>query len=580
MNYINKISAALAIAILYSLPSFSQNYRLTWGEDIKLKKGTADLDIIAADRTGLFFTEERKKSTIGLFGSGLTSSYRLVKLDQNFGEQFDKEYKRELKGVTFHSFEKMGDDIYMFASDYDRKERAFSILGAMIDKSSGDLTGDFKELGRYQLESRRDDYEIKLTRILNGKALLMVSNISGKDRVSLGVSVLDNNLKKKQNTVINISFDPGLYQLQDVQITSSNKVVVLGKLFEEVQYGKKKRKRLVFKEYSLSIFNADGIKEKDVTLDSDDRYIISGKLIEQPSGEMLLAGFYSKNAKKEDISGFYINKVDPEKGVLLLSSFQDINSGMLGKPFTDDSDDDDETKQNKRDAERARAADEEEEFPNQFIIKSVDINPVDNSVLITSEISRYSYYSYTTSNYNSSTRTYQYTTTYVHRFTNQDILVINADKEGKIRWINDIPKSQVEEIRTTNTHNSGFYFDNDRGSYFANGGGMPFHSSYSTMILNNNLILLLNDHTANNVNPQYGDRVKTVYNFRKRSNVYGVSIDLATGKMTRKTIVSNNDETILMPRHALIVNNEFFVPSWRQHALAKTELKFAKISVK
>lgn len=580
MNYMKKLLAITLVAFIYSHPLYSQNYRLTWGDDIKLKKGTADLDIIAADRTGLFFTEERKKATIGLFGANYNSSYRLVKLDPNFGEQWDKEYKRELKGVDFHSFERMGDDIYMFASDYDRKEKAFSILGAKVDKSSGDLSGDFKELGRYQLESKRDDYEIKLSRILNGKALLMVSNISGKDRVTLGISVLDNNLKKKQNTLINISFDPGLYQLQDVQITNNNKIVVLGKLFEEAQYGKKKKKRLVFKEYSLSIFNAEGVKEKDVTMDSDDRYIISGKLIQQNTGELLLAGFFSNNAKKTDINGFYINKVDPDKGALLLSSFQDINSGMLGKSFMDDADDDDETRQSKKAAEKARADDEEEDFPNQFIIKTVDINPVDNSVLITSEISRYSYYAYTTSSYNSTTRSYQYSTTYVHRFTNQDILIINADKDGKIKWINDLPKSQVEEIRTTNTHNSGFYFDNDRGSYFANGGGMPFHSSYSTMMMNNNLILLFNDHTANNVNPQYGDKVKTVYNFRKRSNVYGVSIDLATGKMTRKTIASNNDETILMPRHALVVNNEFFVPSWRQHALAKTELKFAKISVK
>jgi len=253
---------------------------------------------------------------------------------------------------------------------------------------------------------------------------------------------------------------------------------------------------------------------------------------------------------------------------------------MLGKPFTDEGDDDDETRQNRKAAEKAKADDEEEDFPNQFIIKTIDINPADGSVVISSEISKYSYYTYTTSNYNSVTRAWQYTTTYVHRFTNQDILVIGADGDGKIKWINDLPKSQVEEIRTTNTNNSRFYFDNDRGSYFANGGGMPFHSSYSSMIHNNNLILLFNDHTSNNVNPQYGDRVKTVYNFRKRSNVYGVSIDMVTGKMTRKTIASNNDEAILMPRHALVVNNEFFVPSWRQHALAKTDLKFAKIVVK
>ena len=330
----------------------------------------------------------------------------------------------------------------------------------------------------------------------------------------------------------------------------------------------------------MSIFNEKGEKEKDVTTDSEDRYILGGKLIQQNTGELLLAGFYCKNAKKADINGFYINKVDADKGELVLSSFQDINPEMLGKSFTDATDDDDQTRQEKKDAAKAKDNDEEDDFPNQYIIKSVDINPVDNSILITSEISKYQHYSYTSSTYNYTTRTYTTTTTNVHRFTNQDIMIINADKDGKIKWVNDLPKSQVEEIRTTGSYQGLIGFTRDYGGYFAARGGMPYHSSYSSLIQNNTLVLLFNDHTSNNVNPQYGDKVKTVYNFRKRSNVYGVSIDLATGKMVRKTIASNNDETILMPRHAFVVNNEFIVPSWRQHALAKTELKFAKIAVK
>jgi hypothetical protein len=126
----------------------------------------------------------------------------------------------------------------------------------------------------------------------------------------------------------------------------------------------------------------------------------------------------------------------------------------------------------------------------------------------------------------------------------------------------------------------GWGYSYDRSSYFAQSGGMPFYSSYKSLISNNNLVLIMNDHTSNNVNPEYGDRVKTVSNFRKRSNTYGITVDLSTGKMTRKIISSNNEETILMPRHGYVVNNELFVPSWRQHLMAKTELKFAKITVR
>jgi hypothetical protein len=575
-----KIASIIALLLYSAIAGFSQtSYKITWGEEMKLRKGTADLDIIAADNTGLYFTEQALNRSVFSRGSG-PSTYKLYKMDKSFGEVFDKEYKKELKGLDFQSFQTLGNDIYLFATDYIKKERLFKVYGAKVDKTNGELVGDFNELGSYELESKRDNYDMKVTPTHNGNSFLMVSNISSSDRVSIGVSLLDKNLKKNESTVINLTFEPSLFQLADVQYTKNNKIILLGKEFEEAQIGKKKRKRLVFTQYVMAIYNSNGEKEKDVALNADNRYIISGKLIEQANGELLLAGFYSNAAKKEDLNGFFINKIDPVKGELLLSSYKDINAGMLGHGYEDAADDDDEIKENKKQAKKAKDDDSEDEFPNSFVIKSVDINPTDNSIIITGEVSKYSFYSYTSSTYNYTTRNWSYTTTYTHRFTNQDILLINADQNGKIKWLNALPKSQVEEVRTTSNSYSRFSFSQDRGSYFAAGGGMPFYSSYISFIQNNKLVLILNDHTSNNVNPEYGDRVKTVMNFRKRSNAYGLSVDLASGKITRKTIASNNDETVLMPRHGFVVNNEVFMPSWRQHAMAKTELKFAKITVK
>lgn len=575
-----KKTLVLAASLLTGLFVFGQTYKITWGEEIKLKKGTADLDIVAADNTGLYFTEERAKMrSLISFGNNLTSAYKLYKVDKNFGEVFEKEYKKELKGLEFNSFQTLGNDLYIFATDYLKKDRLFKVYGAKVDKTTGDLAGTFGELGDYEQESKRDDFDMRMTPINNGSAFLMVSNISNKDRVSLGVNVLDKNLKRKESAIIHLSFAPGFYSLQDVKITPDNKIVLLGKEFDETQVGRKKKKRLVFKNYVLSVYDVNGKKEKDISMQSGDRFIINGKLIDQPGGGLLLAGFYSNTSKKEDLSGFFINKVNVNDGSLAVSSYKEINAGMLGKGFIDDGDDDDESKEEKKQAKKAKDDDEEDELPNEFIIRNVEINPADNSIVITSEVSQYTYFSYTSSNYNSSTRTWNYTTTHVHRYTNKDILVINADKDGNIKWLNAVPKSQREEIRTSNS-GSGFYFSADNSSFFANAGGMPYYSSFTSLLKNNTLVLFLNDHTSNNVNAEYGDKVKTVYNFRKRSNAYAVTIDLATGKMNRKFIASNNDETILMPRHAYIVKDELFLPSWRQRALAKTQLKFAKISVK
>jgi len=576
-----KILFHLVILCLASnLPA--QTYKIVWGDDIKLKKGTADLDIVGADNTGLYLTEAhlKMKSPFAI-GGGYGTSYTLYKVDKNFNQVFDKEYKKELKGLDFNSFQFLENDLFLFATDYIKKEKLFKVYGAKVDKNSGELLGDPIELGSYPLESKRDDYDMKMTTIQNGKSFLMVTNISGEDRVSLGISILDKNFNKKENTVINLTIDPKHYSLQDVRLTASNKIILWGKEYEETQVGKKKRKKLVFKQYLMSIYNIKGSKESDVNLNSGDKFVISGRLIESPKGELLLGGFYSNTAKKDDLNGFFINKIDPDKGALTLSSYKEINASMLGRSFADATDEDEEIKENKKQAQKAKDDDDDDELPNNFTIKSVDISPSDNSIIITSEVSQYSSYSYTTSEYNNVTKNWTNTTHYVHRFLNQDILVIDADENGNIKWLNDLPKSQLEEVRSSfNSQTaSGIYFPYDYSAFFASSGGMPYYSSYVSLIENNHLVILMNDHSSNNVNAEYGDKVKTVSNFKKKSNTYGVSIDLASGKMTRKIVSANNEDAILMPRHAMVINNDVFIPSWRQHAMAKTELKFAKITV-
>ena len=193
------------LLFIFTNISFSQNYKITWGEEIKLKKGTADLDIIMADNTGLYFTEERRGGVMLSLGGG-SVNYKLYKFDKNFVEIFDKEYKKELKGLTFQSFQAIGSNLYLFATDYFKKERAYKIYGAKVDKNSGELIGDFDELGSYELENKKDDYEMKVSPVHNGSEFLMVSNISAKDRVSIAVALLDKSLKRKESAVINLSF--------------------------------------------------------------------------------------------------------------------------------------------------------------------------------------------------------------------------------------------------------------------------------------------------------------------------------------------------------------------------------------
>jgi hypothetical protein len=563
--------AILLVSICTSLHSFSQSYKLDWGEEMKFRKGTSDMDIISADNAGLYFLQARLSKGF----VGYSTAYKLFKFDKNFSEVFEKDYKKDLKGLEFNSIQPLENDLFMFATDFIKKEKTLQIFGAKIDKGSGDVVGDLTELANYQMESKKDNFQVKMTPIDGGKSFLMVSNISAKSgNVSLGVNVLDKSFKKSQSTIINLSYSTAAFTLEDVQYTKDKKIILLGKQYEEIPVGKKNRTRLVFKQYRMLVYNPRGVKEKDIVLEAGDKFVLSGQLIQQADGGLLLAGFYSNTSKKETLSGFFINKIDYLTGQIAVNSFKEISPEMLGKNF-DNSDNDEGGKK-----KEAPAADEDsDDFPNDFIIRNVQINPVDQSIIITSENSQYSVRSYTSSSYNSITKTWDRTTYTIHTFTNRDILVIKADKTGQIQWLNAIPKSQVEEIQKSVQGTSGFTFGTSMDRYFATAGGMPYYSSYISMLANNKLIIFMNDHSSNNVNPAYGDKIKELYKFKK-STFYGVSIDLESGKMTRKRIADNTTEDILVPRHAYVVNNEVFIPSWRMHLLAKAELRFAKLSVK
>ncbi len=568
---------------LFSSLLIAQQYNITWGDGMKMRKGTTDMDIVTADNTGVYFSEGslRMKSYF-VIGASYGSAYKLIKFDRNFNEVFEKEYKRELKGLEFHSFQPLGSDLYLFATDYVKKDRAFKVYAAKVDKNSGELTGNPLEIGSYTLENKRDDYDLSVQPAQNGQYFLLVTDISANDRNNLDVVLLDKNLRIKQQASIDLQYPKNTYNLEDVKYTANHKIVILGKEFDEVPVGKRKRTRLVFKKYTLAVYSAQGKKERDVSVESGDKYTIGGQLMELKNGELLLAGFYSDSPRKEDLNGFFISRLNTELGELSLTSFKPLDASLLGRAYAEDeADADEETRDSRRSSQKAREDEGDSEFPNSYIIRSVEYNAGDDSYLITAEISRYTYYSYTTSEYNPSTRTWRPTTYHVHRYENKDILIVNADPTGKIKWVNDIPKNQLEEIRTSNAgYGNGIGLYRNYSSYFARGGGMPYYSSFTQLIQNNKLVLVFNDHSKNNIIAGYGDRVRRIYNFRKNSNAWGISIDIPTGAMTRQVISANDEETILMPRHAMVVKNEIFLPSWRIRALARTKFKMAKITVR
>jgi hypothetical protein len=565
---------------LLMLSASAQTYSVNWGEETKLKKGSIDFDIINADETGVYVVEGKMKmKSYFIIGATYGTDHKLIKFDKNYNDVFTQDYRKELKGLNYKGIQFLKKDMYLFADDYIRKEKRYVVYGTKLDRATGLATGEMKELASFQLESKKDDFTYSLTPNADSTQWMLIGDVSSEENVAISVTVLDKQLNAKGTTPIRLSFSPKSFTLEDVLQTKDNKFLVIGRQYDLVPVGKKNKTRRTFTKYVFSKYNSKGQKELDLPTDIGDHFAMNGKAIQLPDGGLSFAGFYSNDRKKTEVNGVFVYRIDVANGVVLQSSFKELSEGMLDQAEEDEGDMDDELKKEKKEREKAKEEDGDEGISKHFVIRGVEYNPANGSLLLIAELSTFEEYTMMSSSYSTTTKTWSNKWTTYYRYTNSDLMVINTNSKGEIDWINTLPKKQVETIRSTHSTSPGISLYSEPTSLFARGGGMPFYSSFSYMMRNNKLIFLLNDHAQNNTVQKVGDRAKIVYNFKK-SVAYAVSLDLNNGLFTRKLLLSNEDDPVLMPRLGFVVGKEFFLPAMKMKALGKTEFKIGKVTVR
>jgi hypothetical protein len=571
-----KKTLALIASLFFGLVLFAQ-YKITQGKEIELKIETEDFKIVAADNTGLYFMSLRTADNALAINRGFDYILDLYKVDKDGNVIFHKNYRKQLRGRDYDGLEMVGNDLYLFATDQ-KGRKTLKLYGARIDKNNGELAGDLPELQSFKVKEEVFDFHLHMAALTSGTSFFTVADISIYEQRAFAISIVDQNLKVRQGTTIQPPFAKYDYKLKDIYLTSDNKILLLARTYEEVPAEKKDTDRR-FKNYILSVYNFNGQKERDIPLPSGDDIITGAKFIEN-GGELLLAAFYSNSSRKDAVSGFFINKIDVNESKMIPISRKEINPDMFAKSFVDYSDEfDDNVRSNQLRgmAQQIRAKGSAREYPDETIIRSIIVNPSDSSMTIIGEIASFTFHTYTHKVRPSVQSTWiDYG---LHTIKQKDILVINADKHGNIRWQNTISKSQEEE--EVDGYLSYPYFKYfDRNGLFYPRPPVTDYSSFVPFVKNNSLIILMNDHTNNATNAKPGDMVKTVINFGKTSSLYAVKIDLSSGKMSRELVVANTPEALMRPKDTFVVNDEVFIPSISNFDKKTTKIKITKISLK
>jgi len=556
---------------------FSQKPKINWGDEFKLRKGSTDLDVIYADNTGVYLQESHLAlKSYFVIGATMRTSGTIIKLDKNLQELYRNDFNKELKGKEFEEFFMLQNKLLLISTDYSKKDRTLTLYAAEVDKTSGELAGDWQELASFQKEEKKDGIDFKITPNADSTKMILVSTVSGKEKNTYQVQEFDKNLKViGKPAIVTNEFDPKTFQLEDVLYTINKKIILVGRIYEYEEGRKKKDKFLDFANYNIRIYDNNGHQESEVNTNINGKWLTSSKLVQEKDKDLVLAAFYNNEKKGKTVDGMLVQRIDPITGKVLSTSEKEINNSLLSAAVedasTDDADHDDESKAERKEREKLdKIKDEGEGFSRYMRFRNI-FYTADRGVIVLAE--KYHHYTYTTQSYTPGTNgmsgSFRSTTYYVYECG--DVLMCKIDATGNINWLQVLPKAQ-REVTTYGSTSGGLWLTQG----FFDSGNRPFYAGFGAMQVNNSINIIFNDNTKNGGVTKPGQKVKTTSRFGK-SDCYVVSINDSTGKYTRSEFFSNKDVPTSMPRIGSVIGDNMYIVGKDDHMLGKTKIAVAKI---
>jgi hypothetical protein len=543
--------------------------KVTWGDEFKMHKGSTDLAILQVDKSGIYMEESHEAlKSYFVIGATMRKSSTLVKLDANMAEQYRNDFDKELRGKEFDRLFFIKDKLYLFATDYSKKDNSLFLYAAEIDKSTGSLKGDWQQVIAWEKNDKSEQINYTIAPNSDSSRIVVTGTYTGRSQNRYEIKMMDINLRPVgKPMIITNEFDPKTFQVERLEYTPSGNAVLVGRIYDYEEGKKKKDKNLVFQNYSIRLYNPDGKMIQEVKTDIDNNYLVNSKVL-LLKNQLVLAAFYSYDKKKREINGLLVERLDPATGNVLGTTKQPMNNGLISQVEEED-DDKDSGKKDKDDQDDMAG------LAGNVRFRDVYATP-DNGLLILAE--KFRKVVTTSSTYNAPTggfsRGSTTSSTRVDYYC-EDIYMVKISANGDIAWMHDLPKSQDEEeyVSSNTTYGSGISFS----SYFELPENRPFFAGFGSVAGKGVVHIFFNDNDDNADVLQPGKKIKRARNFGK-STCYEIDLDMASGKYTRKSLYTNKDIPVSMPRLGVSLNNALYLTGKEDRTFGKTKLIVGKIA--
>jgi len=561
-----RLSFVILITV-FSQNLFSQAYQVKWGNEFKFDKKSGDLEIIYTDNSGIYIKEAHLVVKRLSLLSATRESATLIKCDKDLNRIYTNDFNGELRGKEFERIMFLKNRLYLFATDYVRRDGMLKLYSLELDKNNGKRISEWKEIAAWEKEERGDDLDFQLNYNFDSSKMLLVSTREGNSKNNYEVWQFDENLVAASKKPVNIKneFSPRTFVLEDVLFTQSNTVLVTASQYELENAKNKGRK---FKGYSLRLYSSDGKLIKDIHAEEKNKIPLMLKVVQQSPAQLALTAFYI-DVLGASIKGIMTARIDPVTGEVLGSYSREINAEISGVEDSVDNGND-----------SIKAPPGAGLGISRTMLFRNFIYTADNGLVVIAERFNSYDYSRTTSSQRSSMGGYSSSTNRYKAFDCDEVMVFKVGENCDIKWLKILPKFQHEVIETSSSSTTELAGRDITSAYFTSTGwnNRPYYSSIGTCISNGRILMIVNDYDVNAQITGLGQKPRRV-SYLGHTLCYAISYDINDGTCTRTILFDNKAKGVptAMPRFGRLLGREFYMVGKQDRVLGKSKVAVARI---
>ncbi len=506
------IILVIGILILLIPNSFGQSkskkVKVSWGPEIKLSRRVTLNDIVGFDESGYYAILEKNPLLMGAYYSGgVASAYKTFTL-AHFNTRMapagsvDMDLKSNGKKRNFEFIIYLDGKLYVFSSFKNQKLKKNFLFVQSLDKKTLLPANDLTKVAEI-------DYSRSLLKYNPGTFYYRLSNDKSKvliyyslpykrgESERFGLYVFDNKLNPLWHKEVTLPFRDEFFEFDNYEVDNKGNVYLLGRVTQE----KSKFLRQGKPDYKFLIlgYNAENQNAKLYRVEVEGKTLTDMQIAINENEDIICSGFYS-SGENFNIEGSYFLKINGRTKEIELNAFKEFGIDFITQNMT--------SKEERKAKRKAKKGKNTKLF--QYDLGDIILKDDGGAVLVGEQY--HVEYSQVSTGPSGGSRTIS------HYFYN-DIIVVNISPEGKIEWVQKIPKRQ-ETV-------------NDFG----------FHSSYALAVVGDKLYFIFNDNPKN----LYYKEGSMLYKFKKQKESLAIVVTLdRDGTQTRQALVSSREAGVLI----------------------------------